>query len=53
MNEKVSGRSIDVNRIAIYYEEHRGAAPLIRIHGGLASSTAWEPVVPQLAMASG
>jgi pimeloyl-ACP methyl ester carboxylesterase len=41
MNEKVSGRSIDVNGAAVYYEEHGDGAPLILIHDGLASSTAW------------
>jgi pimeloyl-ACP methyl ester carboxylesterase len=49
MNERVSGRSIDVNGATVYCEEHGDGAPLILIHGGLASSTAWEPVVPELA----
>jgi pimeloyl-ACP methyl ester carboxylesterase len=49
MNEKVSGRSINVNGAALYYEEHGEGAPLILIHGGLSSSSQWEPVVPELA----
>ncbi|HEY6638017.1 MAG TPA: alpha/beta hydrolase [Solirubrobacterales bacterium] len=49
MNEKVSGRSIDVNGAALYYEEHGEGAPLVLIHGGLSSSSQWEPVVPELA----
>jgi pimeloyl-ACP methyl ester carboxylesterase len=49
MNEKVSGRSMDVNGAALYYEERGEGAPLVLIHGGLASSSQWEPVVPELA----
>jgi pimeloyl-ACP methyl ester carboxylesterase len=49
MNEKVLGRSIDVNGAALYYEEHGEGAPLLLIHGGLSSSAQWEPVVPELA----
>jgi pimeloyl-ACP methyl ester carboxylesterase len=45
----VSGRSIDVNGATVYYEEHVDGARLIFIHGGLASSTVWEAVVPELA----
>jgi len=48
VNENVSGRSIEVNGAALYYEEHGGGAPLILIHGGLATSTQWEPVVAEL-----
>jgi pimeloyl-ACP methyl ester carboxylesterase len=32
----------------VYYEEHGSGAPLILIHGGLASSSQWEPLVPEL-----
>jgi pimeloyl-ACP methyl ester carboxylesterase len=49
MNEKPAGRLVDVNGAALYYEEHGDGAPLILIHGGLASSSQWQPVVPELA----
>ena len=49
MNEDLSGESIEVNGAALYYEEHGDGAPLILIHGGLASSAQWGPVVPELA----
>jgi pimeloyl-ACP methyl ester carboxylesterase len=48
MNETASGRSIDVNGAALYYEEHGDGAPLILIHGGLSSRSSWDPVVPEL-----
>ena len=35
---------IDVNEAALYYEERGYGAPLILIHGGLASSSQWEPI---------
>ena len=38
-----------MNGAALYYEEHGDGAPLILIHGGLSSSSQWEPVVPELA----
>jgi pimeloyl-ACP methyl ester carboxylesterase len=40
---------IDVNEAALYYEERGNGAPLILIHGGLASGSQWEPIVPELA----
>jgi pimeloyl-ACP methyl ester carboxylesterase len=40
---------IEVNGAAVHYEEHGDGAPLILIHGGLASSAQWESVVPELA----
>jgi pimeloyl-ACP methyl ester carboxylesterase len=49
MNEKSSGRSIDVNGAALYYEERGDGAPLVLIHGGLGSSSQWDPVVTELA----
>jgi pimeloyl-ACP methyl ester carboxylesterase len=49
MNEKASGNSIDVNGIALYYEEHGEGTSLILIHGGLASSAQWGAVFPELA----
>jgi pimeloyl-ACP methyl ester carboxylesterase len=49
MNETVSGRSIDVNGAALYYEEHGDGEPVILIHGGLSSRSSWDPVVPELA----
>jgi pimeloyl-ACP methyl ester carboxylesterase len=49
LSAKVSAGSVDVNGAALYYEERGGGAPLILIHGGLASGAMWEPVVPELA----
>jgi pimeloyl-ACP methyl ester carboxylesterase len=49
MNENLSGRSVEVNGVALYYEEHGDGAPLILIHGGLSSSAQWHPVVAELA----
>ena len=43
------GRSVEVNGAILHYEEHGDGAPLILIHGGLSSSSQWEPVVPELA----
>jgi pimeloyl-ACP methyl ester carboxylesterase len=40
---------IEVNGAALHYEEHGEGAPVILIHGGLASSSQWLPVVPELA----
>ena len=40
---------IEANGAALYYEEHGDGAPLILIHGGLLSSSQWEPVVPEIA----
>jgi pimeloyl-ACP methyl ester carboxylesterase len=38
-----------VNGVVLHVEEQGKGAPLILIHGGLASSAQWEPVVPELA----
>src|SRR5215203_1010384 len=43
-----SGRSIDVNGVALYYEEQGEGDPLILIHGGLVSSAMWQAVLPHL-----
>lgn len=40
---------IEANGAALHYEDHGDGAPLILIHGGLFSSSEWEPVVPELA----
>jgi pimeloyl-ACP methyl ester carboxylesterase len=40
---------IDLNEAALHYDERGKGAPLILIHGGLASSSQWEPIVPELA----
>jgi pimeloyl-ACP methyl ester carboxylesterase len=40
---------IEVNGATLHYEEQGEGDPLILIHGGLASSSQWEPVVPELA----
>jgi pimeloyl-ACP methyl ester carboxylesterase len=49
MNGKAAGGSIDVNGAAFYYEERGDGAPLVLIHGGLASSSQWGPVASELA----
>lgn len=41
-------RSIDVNGTKLSYEEHGEGTPLVLIHGGLASSAMWEPLLPEL-----
>ena len=38
----------DVNGASLYYEERGSGAPLVLIHGGLASSAMWEPLLPDL-----
>jgi pimeloyl-ACP methyl ester carboxylesterase len=43
-----SGRSIDVNGVALYYEEQGEGDPVILIHGGFASSASWQAVLPPL-----
>ena len=48
MNENPSGRSVEVNGATLYYKEHGDGAPLILIHGGLSTSSQWEPLVPEL-----
>ena len=42
------GRSIDVNGVALYYEEQGEGDPVILIHGGFASSAMWQAVLPHL-----
>jgi pimeloyl-ACP methyl ester carboxylesterase len=49
MNEARPGRLIDVHGAALYYEEHGDGAALILIHGGLGSSSQWNPVAAELA----
>jgi pimeloyl-ACP methyl ester carboxylesterase len=44
-----SGQAIEANGAVLHYEEQGDGAPLILIHGGLASGAMWEPVVPELA----
>jgi pimeloyl-ACP methyl ester carboxylesterase len=40
---------IEVNGATLHYEERGDGAPVILIHGGLSSSSQWEPVVSELA----
>ena len=47
-SSSASGRSIDVNGVALYYEEHGEGDPVILIHGGYASSAMWQVVLPPL-----
>jgi pimeloyl-ACP methyl ester carboxylesterase len=43
-----AGGSIDVNGASLYYEERGAGAAVLLIHGGLASSAMWEPLLPDL-----
>lgn len=43
-----AGTYADVNGLHMYYKRHGAGRPIILIHGGLYSSNAWAPVVPQL-----
>jgi pimeloyl-ACP methyl ester carboxylesterase len=43
-----SGR-VEVKGAAIHYEERGEGGPLILIHGGLGSSSQWQPLLPELA----
>ena len=47
-SSSASGHSIDVNEVALYYEEQGEGDPLILIHGGLVSSASWQAVLPHL-----
>ncbi len=47
-SSSASGRSIDVNGVALYYEEQGEGDPVILIHGGLVSSAMWQAVLPHL-----
>ena len=47
-SSSASGRFIDVNGAALYYEEQGEGDPLILIHGGLGSSARWQAVLPHL-----
>src|SRR5215813_2855383 len=49
MSENGPGRFVEVNQAALYYEEHGDGPPLILIHGGLSTSSFWEPVAAELA----
>ena len=37
-----------MNGVSLHYEERGAGTPLVLIHGGLASSVMWEPVLPDL-----
>ena len=46
MNVDLPGRFVEVNGATIHYADHGDGAPLILIHGGLASGTQWQPLLP-------
>jgi pimeloyl-ACP methyl ester carboxylesterase len=48
LSAKASTGSVEANGASLYYEERGDGAPLVLIHGGLASGAMWEPVVPEL-----
>jgi pimeloyl-ACP methyl ester carboxylesterase len=43
-----TGQYADVNGISLYYETHGEGRPLILLHGGLASSEMFGPIMPAL-----
>src|SRR5215212_8913351 len=44
-----SGRTVEVNGVTVYYEEHGEGTPLMLVHGGLVSSAMWGALLPHLA----
>lgn len=44
-----NGAYTDVNGVHLYYEIHGSGSPLVLLHGGLASSALFGPVLPALA----
>lgn len=44
-----SGEYADLNGLHMYYETHGAGPPLILLHGGLASSEMFGPIIPMLA----
>lgn len=40
--------SIEVNGASLYYEQRGAGRPVVLVHGGLASSAMWEPLLPDL-----
>jgi pimeloyl-ACP methyl ester carboxylesterase len=42
------GHVVDVNGVALYYEEHGSGDPMVLIHGGLGSSAMWQPLLAHL-----
>src|SRR5215510_7576702 len=49
MSENGSGRVVEVNGAALYYQEHGDGPPLVLIHGGLSTGSFWTPVAAELA----
>jgi pimeloyl-ACP methyl ester carboxylesterase len=49
LSKDSSGGPVELNGAALHYEERGDGAPLILIHGGLASSSQWDSIVPELA----
>jgi pimeloyl-ACP methyl ester carboxylesterase len=39
----------DVNGLSMYFEEHGAGEPLVLLHGGVAGSEIWAPMLPALA----
>ena len=44
-----AGQYVEVNGINLYYETHGTGRPMILLHGGLASSEMFGPILPALA----
>jgi carboxymethylenebutenolidase len=49
LSKTPSGGCVELNGAAIHYREQGDGAPIVLVHGGLASSDQWEPVVRELA----
>jgi pimeloyl-ACP methyl ester carboxylesterase len=48
MNENASGHTIELNGASLYYRDQGHGTPLVLLHGGLLTSTEWEPVAREL-----
>lgn len=48
MNENLSGHTIELNGATLYYREQGQGTPLVLLHGGLLTSTEWDPVAREL-----
>ncbi len=46
---RAPGRTVSINGIEMYYEEHGRGGPLVLLHGFGGSSLAWKPIVGELA----
>lgn len=47
-HDRPPSRLIDVDGITLHYVELGEGVPFVLLHGGLSSSAAWEPLIPEL-----